>query len=56
MIAERTKGDLYRTVMTCAYLQRNLRDQIFASHEPYNMSKFLEYFDNAIRYLDLSGK
>lgn len=54
LIAEKTKGDLYSTVMTCAYLQRNLRDQIFASHESYDMDKFLTYFDRAIQYLDLA--
>lgn len=38
-------------ILTCAYLQRNLRDNIFTTTKSFNLDEFLIYFDNVRKLL-----
>lgn len=53
-LEKKFSSSLIRQILSFAYLQRNLRDEIFASHKPFNLNEFLRYFDQVKRFLELS--
>ncbi len=46
-------GDsIIRKLLAFSFLQRNLRDQIFSSHQSFELQRYLSYFDKVISNLD----
>jgi ubiquinone/menaquinone biosynthesis C-methylase UbiE len=45
------ENSLVLKILACAYLQRNLRDNIFSSHQEFNLVTFVKYYDEAIELL-----
>ena len=50
-IEKLTQSSLLLRIISFAYIQRNLRDNIFATNSNFNLDKLLSYFDNSISYL-----
>lgn len=51
LLEKEVRGSLVLKILTCAYLQRNLRDNIFSTAQPFSLEVFLNYFDAAISLL-----
>lgn len=50
-IEKKAGGNSVALIAAAAYLQRNLRDQIFASHEDFKMDNFTALFEDVINRL-----
>lgn len=51
ILSNLVKGDLLRTILAFAYIQRNLRDNFFADAKPFDYEKFLHLFDDVTSLL-----
>lgn len=47
-----TQDSLLLRIIAFSYIQRNLRDNIFANHENFSLDRSLQYFDDMISYLN----
>jgi ubiquinone/menaquinone biosynthesis C-methylase UbiE len=51
LLEQEVGESLVLKILTCAYLQRNLRDNIFSTTQPFTLEIFLNYFDDAVNLL-----
>ena len=51
IMIKKIDDDLLKKMITCAYIQRNLRDNIFLKTHQFDLNVFLSYFNQANAYL-----
>jgi ubiquinone/menaquinone biosynthesis C-methylase UbiE len=51
LLKQELREGLILKTLACAYLQRNLRDNIFSTAQPFSLEVLLNYFDEAINLL-----
>jgi ubiquinone/menaquinone biosynthesis C-methylase UbiE len=51
LLKQEVGESLVLKILSCAYLQRNLRDNIFSTAKEFNVEAFLNYFDEVIGLL-----